>query len=259
MNSSQHLRITRIGLIVAIIASFAVGVLNGFKVREKIQQLQLDLIQQRTARQQAEKEWAATKRDLEITSAALVETKAALRGITEERNAALSTAATQKQRAERLAGELATTRQEREDVRTELARYRAPGLAPEQIIRAAELMKQFQKDLGVATARNKFLEQQVAELKKVADGNQDQIKLPAALDGEVIAFDPRWQFVVVDAGEEQGVLKGGELLLNRGGKLVAKVVVARVEKNRCIATVMPGWGLVEITEGDRAIPAYPRS
>jgi hypothetical protein len=259
MNSSQHLKITRIGLIVAIIASFAVGVLNGFKVREKIQRLQSSLTEQTAARQKAENELAASKRELGVTSAALSRTKAEFQAVTEEKNAAVSKAASQRERAERLANDLATTHQERDDARTQLARYRAPGLEPEQIMHAAELMKQFRKDLGVATARNKFLEQEVEELKGLVEGNHPEIKLPAALDGEVVAFDPRWQFVVVNVGEEQGVLKGGHLLVNRAGKLVAKVVVARVEKNRCIGTVMPGWALGEIVEGDRAIPAYPRS
>jgi hypothetical protein len=54
-------------------------------------------------------------------------------------------------------------------------------------------------------------------------------------------------------------LEDGELLVHRNGKLVAKVIVRRAEKNRCIANVMPGWELAEIKEGDAAIPAHPGS
>ena len=51
MNSSQNLKIIRIGLIITIIAGFAVGVLNGFKVRERIRHLQASLLEQTNARQ----------------------------------------------------------------------------------------------------------------------------------------------------------------------------------------------------------------
>ena len=61
------------------------------------------------------------------------------------------------------------------------------------------------------------------------------------------------------AGEDQGVLERGELLVNRNGKLVAKVVVRSVQKDRCIANVLPGWELGEVMEGDQVIPAHPAS
>ncbi len=54
-------------------------------------------------------------------------------------------------------------------------------------------------------------------------------------------------------------MENGELLLNRKGKLVAKVIIRSVQKDRCIANVEPGWQLGEVMEGDLAIPAYPSS
>ena len=67
--------------------------------------------------------------------------------------------------------------------------------------------------------------------------------LPAGLKGKVLVADPKWNFVVLNVGEDQGVLERGELLVNRNGKLVAKVVVRSVQKDRCIANVLPGWEL----------------
>ena len=46
------------------------------------------------------------------------------------------------------------------------------------------------------------------------------------------------------------------MLVNRNSKLVAKVRILKVEKDRCIANVVPGWKLGEIVEGDAAIPAF---
>ena len=65
--------------------------------------------------------------------------------------------------------------------------------------------------------------------------------------------------VLIDVGEDQGVLPAGELLINRDGRLVAKVKVSSVQKDRSVANVLPGWQLGEIFEGDLAIPANPAS
>jgi hypothetical protein len=51
----------------------------------------------------------------------------------------------------------------------------------------------------------------------------------------------------------------GELLVSRDGKLVAKVVVRSIEKDRSIANVVPGWKLGEVIEGDEVSPAHPAS
>jgi acyl-CoA thioesterase len=65
--------------------------------------------------------------------------------------------------------------------------------------------------------------------------------------------------VIINVGQDQGVLEHGELLVNRNGKLVAKVRVRSVQKDRSIANVMPGWQLGEVMEGDQVIPAHPAS
>jgi len=75
----------------------------------------------------------------------------------------------------------------------------------------------------------------------------------------VVVVDPKWDFVVLDIGADQDVLENGELLVSRGGKLVDKVIVRTVEKDRCIANIMPGWKLGDVYEGDEVIPAHPPS
>jgi hypothetical protein len=75
----------------------------------------------------------------------------------------------------------------------------------------------------------------------------------------VLVADPKWNFVVVNVGEEQGVLEHGELLVNRDGRLVAKVKIRSVQKDRAIANVLPGWQLGDVMEGDQVIPAHPAS
>jgi type II secretory pathway component PulC len=91
------------------------------------------------------------------------------------------------------------------------------------------------------------------------EGTDNVVKLRADLKGIIIAVDPKWDFVVLNIGEEQGVLEDGELLVNRDGKLVAKIVVRSVQKDRCIANIVPGWQLGEVFEGDEVTPAHPAS
>jgi hypothetical protein len=85
------------------------------------------------------------------------------------------------------------------------------------------------------------------------------VLLPAALRGKVLAVDPKWNFVILDVGENQGILEYGELLVNRNGKLVGKVIVRNVQKDRSTANLMPGWEIGEVIEGDQVIPAHPAS
>jgi len=83
------------------------------------------------------------------------------------------------------------------------------------------------------------------------------VKLPAGLVGTVVVTDPKWDFVVLNVGEDQGVLDHGELLVSRDGKLVAKIKITSVQKNQSIANVEPGSKLGEVLEGDKVISAYP--
>jgi len=61
----------------------------------------------------------------------------------------------------------------------------------------------------------------------------------------------------LNIGEDQGALQDAELLVSREGKLVAKVVIRSVEKDRCIANILPGWRIGDPIEGDEVTPAHP--
>ena len=94
-----------------------------------------------------------------------------------------------------------------------------------------------------------------------ADGLTEKscISVTIGASGKILVVDPKWEFVVLSFGEEQGAKRDGELLVSRNGRLVAKVVIRGIEKDRCIANVMPGWTFGEVAEGDLVIPAHPES
>ncbi|MCX6923024.1 MAG: hypothetical protein NT154_07425, partial [Verrucomicrobia bacterium] len=109
---------------------------------------------------------------------------------------------------------------------------------------------------------NKILAQKIKKLENelaIYVTPEKFVLLPASLKGKVLVTDPKWNFVVINVGEDQGVLERGELLVNRNGKLVAKVIVRSVQKDRSIANIMPGWELGEVMEGDQVIAAHPAS
>ena len=259
MNSSNYPKSVRISLIVAILAGFTVCGLNVIKVKEKIRHLQSGLAEQTAARQRAEGELGVARQELTTTVAALFQTKTALQAVTAEKESALASAADQKRRADKLDNDLGISRRETDGARAGLARYRAAGMEPEEIVHAATHLKKLQSELDIAQGENKALHNEVRSLAQRLPREGCVVMLPAGLKGKVLVSDPKWHFVVLDAGENQGVLKWGELLVSRRGKLVAKVVVTRVEVDRCVATVVPGWGLGEIAEGDRVIAANPGS
>lgn len=252
----------RICLVIAILAGLAVGGLNFTKIKEKVTTLQTNLATQTSRADKAEHDLASTRKDLDKTRSELTQTKATLDSTKQdlEKSTAENGALTKK--VEGLNTELSKTRQDRDDAQRELSAYRGTGLTTEQIVGLDKQMKNLQASLDGAKAENKVLGQQVRKLDNELKNYRDpefHVPLPGTLAGRVLVSDPKWNFVVLNVGENQGILEHGELLINRNGKLVAKVKVSSVQKDRCVANLMPGWKLGEVLEGDTVIPAYPAS
>ena len=254
--------LVRISLIVAILAGLAVGVLNFVKVKEKITTLQTNLDTETKAHQKFEHDFHVTKSSLDATNKVLKQTIATLEATTAEKDTAVSALATQTKRADKLTEDLNKTRQERDSAQQELAAYKAIGLSPEQISRINKDFKDLKDALAGTQEENKVLGKKVERLQAQLDRFLDPRKpvfLKASCKGNVLVTDPKWNFVVLDVGEDKGMKEFGEMLVYRNGKLVGKVVVRTVQKDRSIANVMPGWELGEVMEGDQVIPAFPES
>jgi hypothetical protein len=254
--------LTRISLIVAIIAGLAVGVLNFLQVKEKITKLEADLKTETEAHQKFEKQYTTTKKDLDKTTAELKQTKTMLEAATTAKDKAESDLAALTKRADKLTEDLNKTRDDLKDAQANLEAYKLTGRTPQQILAMNNEYKKLSDNLAAVEGENKVFTQRIKKLETELAVYRDPnffVTLPASLKGKVLVADPKWNFVVLNVGEDQGVLERGELLVNRDGKLVAKVVVRTVQKDRCIANVMPGWELGEIMEGDQVIPAHPAS
>lgn len=252
----------RISLIVAIVAALAAAALNFTVIKGKIDALTQDRDTQRTQKVQAQTELASTKKDLAKTKSDLAQTQQELTDTQAARDKAVADAAAQSKRADDLSDKLAKTTQERDDARNGLAAFTATGFTAEQVTKLGKSLKDAQTEIEAINEEKMVLQHAVLTLKtRLAkyEGPDTNIKLRADLKGKILVVDPKWDFVVLNIGEDQGVLEDGELLVSRDGKLVAKVIVRSVEKDRCIANIVPGWQLGQVIEGDEVTPAYPAS
>jgi len=252
----------RICLILAILAGLAVGTFNIVFVKEKIVTIETQREKERTDKETAQKDAADTHKELTKTQGQLKQTQEELASTKQERDEAQNKLAAETKRADTVTVERDKARKERDDAQAELAAYKATDLKPEQIIAINKQYKDLQKAFEGALDENKTLGRKIVALSTelaIYKTPDYQVPLPAGLRGKVLVTDPKWNFVIINVGQDQGVLEHGELLVNRNGKLVAKVKVRSVQKDRSIANVLPGWQLGEVMEGDQVIPAHPAS
>ena len=250
----------RISLILAIIAALAAGTLSYFAVTDKIPTLTKQRDDEKSAKLVKIDELAKTTAVLTKTKVELTQTKQELADTQSERDKALASAEAQKKHADELSDKLAKATQERDDAQNQLAAYKATDLTPDQVFKLSKNLKDANKQIEVINAEKMVLQRSLMSVKiELAKfkGESTDINLRADLKGKIIVVDPKWDFVVIDIGEEQGAIQDGELLVSRQGKLVAKVILRSVQKDRSIANIVPGWKLGELIEGDEVCPAHP--
>lgn len=247
----------RIALIVAILAGLGAAAISHTKVAGNIATLTTERDQNATDRDQARSEATAnkkkadeSKKELDKTSKELAATTANLETVTAE-------AKQQRTRANDMMTKLETTTRERNESQAELAAWRATGLTSDQVSNVVYTLKKtvserdaFVDENGVLLRDNRQLQ---ARVDKYELKGERKVVLPTGLKGKVVAVDPKWEFIVVDIGTDQGALEDGEMLVNRGGKLVAKVRLTSVQRNRCIANILPEWKQAEVKEGDQVV------
>jgi len=246
----------RIVLAVAIVFGLAVGVLNFVYVKEKI----VTTIQARDAFHKTADEETAAHRKFEKlakdTQASLDRTNALLVATTAERDTALTENTDLKAKNTALTETLDKTTKERNDAQNDLAAWKSLGIPLENIKATLASLKTVTEERDAIAEEKRILTRKAEDLQTQVNfltGKEEEVPLPPGLKGTVLVTDPRYEFVVLDIGEKQGVRENGRLLINRNGKLVAKVQVKSVQADRSIANVMPGWRLGDIMEGDQVL------
>jgi hypothetical protein len=255
--------LTRIFLIVGIIAALAAGALSFTQVRGKITTLMQQRDDYHTQLTDTQGKLDNTKKDLAKTQDTLKQTKQDLTDAQAAKKKAEDTAAVQQKRADDLSGQLTKAAADRDKAQAELAAYTDSGLTAKEVAALSGTLKKAQNTIEAINQEKLLMSRTIARLQSqiydLIGTNTIAVTEPARLRGKILVVDPKWDFVVLNVGDDQGLKGNGELLVSRDGKLVAKVIVRSIQKDRSIANIMPGWKLGEVIEGDEVTPAHPDS
>jgi Skp family chaperone for outer membrane proteins len=237
----------RICLVIAIVGGLAAGALSFVKVQDII-------VTTRAARDQWHSQFDSEHQTRLTAEANLKKTKAELDTTKKE----LATTKSQLDDANGKVADLDKTRADRDTAQQELEQWHLipGGLKPPQIAAMIEELAKAKQARDTYLAENKLLNDKVVELDERWNkffGNDAPVILPTGLKGKVVAVDPKFDFVVLNIGKDQGVLERGEMMVNREGRLLGKVRIASVQKDRSIANILPDWRHGEIMEGDEVL------
>jgi hypothetical protein len=216
----------------------------------------------------------ATKQELDSTRTTLSRTQAELTAArNDERDARLlaedlrtqletaelaheeaqARASQQQNRADDLESRLNDALRSRNEAQGRLAEWDALGTTPQQVAAVLVENERLNVDMSALSQENLVLQREVLRLESrlaYYEGEDVKVVLPAGLKGKVLAVDPKFEFVVLDIGGDNGVLERGEMLVSRSGKLVAKVRIMSVRSSTSVANVMADWKQADIMEGD---------
>jgi len=221
--------------------------LEDLKSKEKKVAADLDKEKDEHAKQKARAMTAEQERD-----AGKADVEAAKKAEDDAKKAADA----ERQKAVAAAQETNKAKQETEAIKVQSAEYfdlAKLGLTPPKIRQINEELPKATNELSLIKREQGLAMVQLTKTKGELDSflnPKGAVVLPSGLIGKVSAVDPKWDFVVLDIGANHGLLKNGEMTISRGGKLVARVKLAKVETDYAIANVMAGFKKSDIQEGD---------
>jgi prefoldin subunit 5 len=249
--------LNRISLIVVILAGIGAIVFGQMQVKKKIEETLGDRDrfyanwQKELARANGlEKELNETKQQLEQK---VLELAAAQQEL-DVKNAQIAQLNVDLNRTK---NDLLRARGERDQAQAKLTAYELTGLNPDEIkeviARLKDSLENIQQLNGTIALRDRDTEGLKGRIQELVGEEGIPVILPAGLKGKVTVVDPKWDFVVINLGKNDGMLLHGQMLVSRDGKLLAKVKIVNVEETRSIANVLPGWELENIMEGDTVL------
>jgi chromosome segregation ATPase len=77
------------------------------------------------------------------------------------------------------------------------------------------------------------------DLQKIVDHYKNGT-LRNGLEGEVLAVNQGWNFVVLSIGDRAGAVANAEMILERDGSQIGKVRITSVEPSTSVADIIPG-------------------
>lgn len=246
----------RVFLAIAILAGIATAVLNFVPVQDKITTVMGERDKWHAEYDTTFAELTRTKENLTRTTRDLESTRTTLAQTRTERDNARNEAESQKKRGDGLDVALKAMEGRWRATDQELSAWKSLGITVEQVRATVATNRELVTAMAEMQRANALLRNQIFAKEQELAIYRDPdhvVPLPPDLVGKVIAVDPKYDFVVLDVGQRQGVVPHGQMLLSRQGKLVARVRIKEVEPDRAIANVMPGWKFTDVYEGDVAV------
>lgn len=246
----------RICLIVALLAGLGTLAISELKLKKRIDEVVADLTQTRADRDKFKAGEEAAKAEVEKLKGELQTTQTELTGTKTQLTDALAKADDADKRATRAVADLAKSNSEKQELRKSLAAWEAIGKLDVVKKKFGEHPKLLE-ERDTLVAENKIQANQIEQLNEriiiLSGGELPPVILPQGLKGSIVQVDPKYEFVVLNIGQNQGVLERGEMLINRNGRLIGKVRITSVLPDKSVANVIKAWKQDEPFEGDEVL------
>jgi hypothetical protein len=248
----------RICLIMAILGGGAVVAVNFVMVKKTIETTIHDRDTEKGQKVAAQKELATTKKDRDTAKTTLTNTIRTLTTTSNSLNAANSKVDNLQKQTTDLQANLTKAIAARDQAQGELTEWHQLPLTPQKVIQLTNDLNKITMEFAGASLEtsmlNKENERIRRELETLTKGaTNDVVELPPGLKGKVLAVDPKYDFVILDIGEDKGVLRRGIMMVARDGRLIGKVQIASVANNQSVANIMPAWRRGDVMEGDEVL------
>ncbi len=241
----------RLFLILTIVIGLGAAFL-GYKATEQAKALQSDLSNTKTDRDKTKADLKKTQGELADTKKSLEEAEAAkkkaeddltsTKGMLDTAKADLAKAETAMKDAEQ---KLGVAQADLDKIKAQFE-----GIKPEELAAKVKDLTENKTKLETELAEAKQVQE---SLKKKADDLETQFAakdrtiqeykvgyVRNGLTGKVLAYNPGWNFVVLNLGDKSGLKSGAQMVVTRSGAMIGKVKVTTVEPSSAIADVLPG-------------------
>lgn len=254
----------KILLILTILLTITAAIF-GFQTKDKIAALQATVTQSNKEATNAKNNLVKAKDDLK--SAQDLQKTAEDKAATKEAEASSAKAVLDKAKSDldaataQIAAKQAEVDQAKKDLADANAKAGNGAVAPEA---TAELEKKLKDAQTQLTESQTLLQTQQTKIKDAEDradtltkekARRDAQVMAKGLEGQVMAVNQGWNFVVISIGDRQGAVANAQLIVKRGDSMVGKVRISSVEPATSIADILPESVVKgqHIMPGDRVI------
>lgn len=246
----------KISLALAILVGLGTLYVTHMQVAPKIEEIKAAQATAETnaktaqeAESKAKAESKKAKAELDLANSGLTDASNRLTQVTLRANQ-------QQQRADTHEKNLRTAVENLDRATFELNQWRAVGMPPDKVVEELVAKQKLIGERDALAGENQIIAQNNDRLKRRLRAYEPEAlppELPPGTSGKVVAVDPKYDFIVLNIGSNQRVVPDANMLVNRAGKLIAKVKITAVEPNRSIANIMPEWKQDEVQEGDQVV------